>query len=198
MKKVRKTILSMACALCVLSILACNPTVTAGESNGNEQNQSSATVVKMSELRAYLESLEPNTPDTPYEICLSLPEVVNDCYLCGTYCNKYVSVSFINQEGITTFPYFLCAPDVVKLIIPDGIKNLGNYLGSYCGNLKTVIIPKSVEYIGDSPFRSCSINLTIYYEGTEDDFNSIEFKHELDKQDLIDCSTIHFNYTPEN
>ena len=76
MKKVRKTVLGMVCAVCALAILGCKAAVT-GNNHGdnlNNEEHSTATVVKMSELEAYIASLEPNTPDAPYEICISEPD----------------------------------------------------------------------------------------------------------------------------
>ena len=43
-----------------------------------------------------------------------------------------------------------------NVIIPDGVKSIGNYAFNYCSSLASVIIPESVTSIGDYAFRNCS------------------------------------------
>ena len=148
MKKVRKTILSMVCAVCALAIIGCKATVT-GNNHGdnlNNEEHNTATVVKMSELEAYIASLEPNTPDEPYEICISEPDFKEVGNLISKDWKKYFSLSFSNYKSIESFGYqfdFMC-PNLQKIIIPYGVKIISGF--QRMGKID-IIIPDTIQKI---------------------------------------------------
>ncbi len=45
---------------------------------------------------------------------------------------------------------------ITSVVIPDGVKSIGDAAFSSCGNLKDMKLPESVEIIGDGAFSSCS------------------------------------------
>ncbi len=96
--------------------------------------------------------------------------------------------------------------------IPDGVTEIGAYAFSESSNLKAVSIPDSVTSIGDFAFYNCEMNVVevgigisslesniftgcslitdIYYRGSADEWNAIEFPSGLGNLYLAD---VHFN-----
>ena len=67
-----------------------------------------------------------------------------------------------NNEGIET------------LIILDGVEMIDYYAVESMASLKTVILPESINYIGYDSFYSCTALETVYYNGTEEQWSSID------------------------
>ena len=55
---------------------------------------------------------------------------------------------------------------ITKIVMQDGIERIGAFAFLGCKNLKEVIIPSSVEYIGDKAFRLCKLTNAVF-ENTE-------------------------------
>ena len=74
-----------------------------------------------------------------------------------------------------------------SITLPSGLKTIEPGAFSFCYSLKSVYIPLSLEFIGVPPvngtYTSCEAmffdipveQLTVYYEGTEEDFDNIHF-----------------------
>ncbi len=68
----------------------------------------------------------------------------------------------IFAEGIERIPSYICASEsqtsyIEKIIIPDSIKEIGDYAFHYCRNLSGIInIPKTVKKVGEKAFYNCS------------------------------------------
>ena len=64
-------------------------------------------------------------------------------------------------EGITelTGEHFSCHAFVTNVVIPDTVDTIGEGAFNECTSLKSIVIPESVEYIGRSAFQYC-LNLT--------------------------------------
>ncbi len=58
---------------------------------------------------------------------------------------------------------FDCISNLTSIIIPDGVKFIGEAAFCYCQKLSSIKIPASVIYIGSNAFYECD-NLTIYAE----------------------------------
>ncbi len=88
---------------------------------------------------------------------------------------------------------------IKRINIPSSVTSLGNYdCFRYCTYLEEVVIPTSITKIDANSFDGC-INLkTVYYTGTEEQWNSIVFEENplypgrniLDDNDI----TVVFNY----
>ena len=61
--------------------------------------------------------------------------------------------------GPDTTPWYSRRSEIKKVIIKDGVTNIGNWAFYKCGNLLSVEFPNSVTSMGDCAFQNCS-NLT--------------------------------------
>lgn len=53
-------------------------------------------------------------------------------------------------------PWYSYHSMISKLILPEGLTNIGKYAFIDCSNICSITIPNSVEYISDYAFRNCS------------------------------------------
>lgn len=76
----------------------------------------------------------------------------------GSWCN----ISFYNDESNPLSKarhLFLDNMEITELVVPDGVKSIGNYAFLNGAGFKSIIIPNSVESIGTCAFQNC-IGLT--------------------------------------
>ena len=64
--------------------------------------------------------------------------------------------------------------ELIELIIPNTVTSIGNYQFYGFDDITEVIIPASVKYIGFAPFISCTKLENLYYNGTIEDWCSVE------------------------
>ena len=67
----------------------------------------------------------------------------------------------IFEKGMTKIPGYICASSsytsyITKVVIPDTVESIGDYSFYKCESLSTVSIPKQVATIGSSAFAGCS------------------------------------------
>ena len=79
--------------------------------------------------------------------------------------------------------------------VPNNIKDIeyGAFQGSV--NLSSIVIPNSVTSIQNWAFDACNSLNTVYYSGSEEQWNKIEF---FNGNDCLTNATIHFNYNSPN
>ncbi len=71
--------------------------------------------------------------------------------------------AFANCEALTTIE------------IMEGVTDIGEYVFYECSSLKVIVIPKTVTTIEQNPFFACTSLTNIYYAGSENDWNNINF-----------------------
>ena len=81
---------------------------------------------------------------------------------------------------------------LVSVTIPQGVTTLGDYAFGYCDNLTTIYMPVSVTHWGYGVSYDCLSLSDVYYEGTSDEWNSIE--EEDGNGYLLWGSTTHYNF----
>ena len=62
---------------------------------------------------------------------------------------------------------------LTSIEIPNSVTSIGGAAFKGCSNLTSIEIPASVTSIGGSAFDECSGLTTVYYTGTEEQWNSI-------------------------
>lgn len=108
------------------------------------------------------------------------------------YCTSLTSINIPNSvTDIGEYAFAGCS-SLINIAVPDDVTSIG--LGAFyeCNNLISVTISKSVVNICDSAFYGCSSLTTVYYSGTEEQWNSIAIG--IVNTDLTNA-TITFNYT---
>ena len=82
------------------------------------------------------------------------------------------------------------------ITIPSGVTSIGEIAFQTCTSLASVAIPNSVTFIGDNAFYECDSLTDVYYDGSESQWNQIEFGKDNDP--LLNAA-IHFSDTePEH
>ena len=82
--------------------------------------------------------------------------------------------------------------NIKSIIIPDGVTSIGDYAFCDCRSLESVIIPDSIISIGNNVFMGFNSLKNIYYDGTEEQWNSIKMGFQIEGS-LSDV-TIHYNF----
>lgn len=118
------------------------------------------------------------------------------------YCSNLKQFTIpVTVESIGDHAFYYCY-DLKSITIPDRITRIGNYAFCYCSGLErvtlgkgiigiegsafsactrltTINIPERVTSIGDYAFYVCDKLTSVYYESTEESWNTIEKGHSI-------------------
>lgn len=90
--------------------------------------------------------------------------------------------SYIVKDGVL-FNFrqtkLICCPaglEVVEYTIPDGVTELAMFSFCGCDKLQKLTIPKSLTFIGSTSFDGCISLTSVYYCGTEEEWNGVEIE----------------------
>ncbi len=78
-------------------------------------------------------------------------------------------------EGLTSIPeytFYYCQ-SITSITVPSKVTSIGSNAFYYCTDLARINIPSSVTSIGDAAFCRCGKLTTIYYSGSETQWNAI-------------------------
>ena len=103
-------------------------------------------------------------------------------------CQNSVIPTDGSVKSIYVFAFYKCE-GLKSIVIPKGVTSIGYEAFYYCSNLTSVTISDSVTSFAFEAFRGCSNLTTINYEGTMEQWNSIEKADSWDK--FIDSYTVH-------
>ncbi len=78
---------------------------------------------------------------------------------------------------------------LIEASIPNGVTLINSYAFAHCSNLTSITIPSSVTSINFDAFKKCSALTHVYYDGTQEDWNSITFAN---GNECLTSATIHF------
>lgn len=88
-------------------------------------------------------------------------------------CSSLESVTI--PDGVTRIESatFDKCKSLKNIKLPDSVTNIGEFAFNSCSSLTSIIIPENVTSIGTWAFYSCSSLKTVYYGGTENQWNMI-------------------------
>ncbi len=90
---------------------------------------------------------------------------------------------------------FYRANHVERVILPESVTTLYPYSFSGCEKLNEIVIPKSLKNIQNYTFNGINSILTVYYAGTEEEWNKISIGAS-GNEGLLNSNII-YNYVPE-
>ncbi len=123
------------------------------------------------------------------DICWSLTEInvaednANYCSVDGVLFSKDRSTLISYPRGNTAEQY----------VIPDGTKTVENRSFRCSKYLRSVVIPASVESIGQITFYDCALT-DVYFTGTQEQWDSMLSQNEFSSG--VDGATVHCDYVP--
>ena len=114
--------------------------------------------------------------------------------------NKTVLVSYPGgkADSIYTIPTGVtrvgdgavaCNNFLKRVIISDGVTDIGEFAFNGCSHLTRMTIPASVENIGYGAFSACERLADVYYSGSQEEWDKINFDGSNDLENM----TIHYN-----
>lgn len=110
----------------------------------------------------------------------------DDYYLLGNYVIKS------GTKAICDGAFINCS-SLTSITIPNGVTKIGYNTFFRCDHLTSITIPNSVTTIDDGAFYQCNALATVYYNGTEDDWNKINI-NSFDNESLTNATRQYFWY----
>ena len=79
---------------------------------------------------------------------------------------------------------------ITELDLPEGLTQIGPYTFASCFDLESIAIPASVTVIGDGAFQHCDNLGSVYYGGTQAQWDAIDIKNTVSDSQI--AGTIHY------
>jgi len=98
-------------------------------------------------------------------------------------------VTKILEEG------FLNALNLASITIPNSVTSIGNWAFGGCSSLTSVTIGNSVTSVGLGAFYGCSKLKTVYYNGTEEEWNRISIDSTCDYNSTLINARYYYSET---
>ncbi len=96
-------------------------------------------------------------------------------------CNSTIIPTDGSVTSIADYAFYGCTKlgasdgeDEVIFVIPETVTYIGNYAFYDCTSLENIKISSNVTYIGEAVFDNCSSFALVYFDGTKEQWNSIE------------------------
>ena len=100
-------------------------------------------------------------------------------------CSSLASITLAPGMKSIPFSAFASCSALQFAQIPNGVETIEENAYEKCSSLKMVILPKSVTTIEHSAFLDCSSLTSVFYEGTEEEFDKIDIDQR--NEDILDA-----------
>ena len=110
------------------------------------------------------------------------------------YCTKLENIVIPDRTTIADEGIFACCINLNKVVLSSSIQKVPQTMFMYCLSLSEIYIPKSVASVDMSAFATSEKLQTVYYEGTEEEWNKINVEEH--NEPLLNATVI-FNSNPE-
>ena len=117
---------------------------------------------------------------------------IGDYAFCG--CDSLTSIAIPDSVTFIGDEAFYGCDSLTSIAIPDSVTFIGDWAFFDCGGLTSITIPDSITSIGEGAFRYCDSLTTVYYRGSEAEWNEIEIGS---NNYYLTDSEIVFNYKGE-
>ena len=88
-------------------------------------------------------------------------------------CEKLKSIAFPKELTSIGFAALSGCNQITSVIIPEKVSEIPGEMFLNCTSLSSVAIPAGLQVIDSGAFYNVPIGLTVYYDGSEDDWNTI-------------------------
>ena len=103
-------------------------------------------------------------------------------------CSSLASISIPDSVTSIGEEAFNGCKSLASITIPDSVTSIGEHAFFGCSSLTSITIPASVTNIGEWAFFGCSSLKTVYYQGSEEQWEEIE----IDDSTIEKCKIIFF------
>ena len=110
------------------------------------------------------------------------------------FCDSLTSITIPDSVTSIGREAFLSCDSLTSITIGDGVTSIGYEAFYWCDSLTSVTIGDSVTSIGDEAFYNCDSLETVYYRGSEAEWNEIEIGSS--NGNLLNAEIV-FNYKGE-
>ncbi|MCH5316760.1 MAG: leucine-rich repeat protein [Eubacterium sp.] len=106
-------------------------------------------------------------------------------------CSSLKTVTLSNKAEIIGEGTFRYCTSLSSITIPDGVTSINYTAFANCANLESITIPKSVTFIDGAVFVDCDSLKTVYYLGSEAQWEKIEI---YDGNEPLENATVFYDY----
>ena len=87
---------------------------------------------------------------------------------------KSIDGNLYTKDGTILVQYAVGKEDK-EFTIPDGLERIGSFAFAYSSSIAKIIMPESIVYIGPYPFYNCKSVIDIYYTGTSEEWEKVDY-----------------------
>ena len=111
--------------------------------------------------------------------CVTIPDSVTSIGSSAFYnCTSLTSITIPDSVTSIGNSAFSGCSWLTSITIPDSVTSIGNSVFSWCLGLTSITIPDSVTSIGNSAFDRCIRLKTVFYAGTEEQWEAISIGYD--------------------